>query len=135
MQPQPAPSTAARHSRHLYFDSDVAEKLERVAQPVRDAFEHRAGERPTVVTERQAHERAARIRIRVAQLRGQGRLVIGGRGLMWIRPARGDGEARQLVTGRASMRRRVAASRATGIVRMPDDDPFGLELDLDRELE
>ena len=57
----PPPETRPR-SR---LDAELAQQVERVAQPVRDALEHRAGERAAVVAQREAGERAARVRVGV----------------------------------------------------------------------
>ena len=60
-----AAGAAAGHAPDRRVDAELAQQLERVAQPVRDAFQHRAHERARVVAEREPDERAARVRVGV----------------------------------------------------------------------
>ena len=57
----PPPDDAAALRAHAELD----EQVERVAQPVGDALEHRADERAAVVAQAQPGERAARVGIGV----------------------------------------------------------------------
>ena len=49
----------------MRVDAELAQQLERVAQPVGDTLEHGADERPAVVAEREPGESGARVRVRV----------------------------------------------------------------------
>ena len=60
-QRAPPPETRPRSRAH----AELAQQVERVAQPVGDALEHRAHERAAVVAQRQAGERAARVGVGV----------------------------------------------------------------------
>ena len=64
-EPELAAGAAARDAGELCFDADALQELERIAEPVRDPFEHGADERPAVVPELQADEGAARVRVGV----------------------------------------------------------------------
>ena len=84
----------------------LAHQLQRVAQPVGDAFEHGAGERAAVVAQRQPGERAARVRIGVWRpLAGRG--TAGRAGLRRPAPS-----ARPLDERRRTRRRRRRAATA-----------------------
>ena len=63
--PESAPRPAARHPADRWLYAELAQQLERVAQGVGHAFEHRPHERAAVVSKRQTDERAPRIRVRV----------------------------------------------------------------------
>ena len=56
---------AARDAPDLGLHAELAQQLERVAQPVGDALEHRAPERAAVVAKREAGEGAACVRVGV----------------------------------------------------------------------
>src|SRR5207247_8268742 len=92
-QPELAARAPARHATDLRPNAELAQELERVAQAVGDALEHRAGERPAVVAELEPDERAARVRIRVrgplAREVGREQEAVGAR-----RPALGFAEQR-----------------------------------------
>src|SRR5919204_3604306 len=51
--PELAPRAPAGHTRGLDLHAELTHQVERVAQPVCDAFEHRAHERTAVVPERE----------------------------------------------------------------------------------
>ena len=53
-QPELAARAAAGDAADGRLDAELTQQLERVAQPVRDAFEHRADERAAVVSQREA---------------------------------------------------------------------------------
>ena len=57
--------TSAGDAADLRLDPERAEQLQRVAQPVRDTFEHGAHECAAVVAQLEADERCAGVRIRV----------------------------------------------------------------------
>ena len=65
LEPEAAARAAAGHAAVSRRDAELAQQLERVAQAVRDAFEHRADERAAIVAQREAREGAARVRVGV----------------------------------------------------------------------
>ena len=68
-----APPPEIRPTSRL--EPERAQKLQRVAQPVGDAFEHRPDERAAIVAHGQADERAARVGVGMGRaLAGQVRL-------------------------------------------------------------
>ena len=109
LAPQRAARAAARDAADVGPNAERAQQLERVAQPVRDAFEHRAHERAAIVAQRQADEGAARVRIGVrrplaGEVRREEQPLAAGR------PLRRLGDERRRTTRRARPRRAATAA-------------------------
>src|SRR2546429_10018724 len=72
-KPELAASSAAGDVAGTRVDPELAQQLERVAQPVGDTLHDRADERPAVVAEREPGESGPGVRVRVGRsLPGEG---------------------------------------------------------------
>src|SRR5262249_21729903 len=66
-EPQLAACAASQDASAFGIGAELAQELERVAQPVGDALQHRAPQRAAVVAYRDAREGAARVRVRMGR--------------------------------------------------------------------